>query len=147
MQLQPYSTKQKGGRWKKKKPSFSHTQILYILRITPNTDWQPTPKILLFGKKVTFESLLFLSLGTKTSNITSCLMHPFLASILWTEHTFLCSFRALTAWLSTVTSFGVCRWFHNWWSMEDATHGSAELPSWQVCSTTTALNTRKVYKE
>lgn len=49
------------------------TQILCILHIAPNTHWQPTPKRLLFWKKVTFESLLFLSLDRKTSNTTSSL--------------------------------------------------------------------------
>lgn len=119
----------KWNRWKKKKPSFSHTQALCSLHIAPNTHWQPTPKRLLFWKKVTFESLLFLSLDTKTSNITSCLMPSFLASASWAGHMFLWSFRALLVWLSTVTFFGAFRSSCDCWSVQDATRGSATLPS------------------
>lgn len=71
-------------------------------------------------------------------------MAPFFASILWTGHIFLWSFRALPAWLSTVTSCGVCRC--------PTLMKCARCPLWLSCHpgrccTTLAVNTRRVHKE
>lgn len=72
----------------------------------------------------------------------------FLLLSLWTEHVFLWSFRPLPAWLSTVTSCGVCRLSH--------TDEGCKVPpnSWLCwgamlagCCTTLVVNTKGVHKE